>query len=389
MLRTLALAFGAVVLLVAGAARAQTAGTTGTTGAGGITGTSLAASDFFIGVQAQVGANLSDFEVARFFNKANCDCTVPVFVYYALLPTGQAKKAAINAGTGTVEFWIGQNCDNPTIRNSQCKNLGVETLPTFLMHGSETLQTDARVMSTYTLTGTITVDGGTVTSSGGAFTPTTDCTLPVQSFSQTIFLLVSLSGNQNYDVVATRPVLIDLNAPPSPAGLSVVPGNQALVLNWTVVDTSLYTDLFGYQVLCKRGADLQVFSNGTFTPGFLSCPDTSTGTGPEGLEETFVCSPLLSAPTTSYRIEILQNGIPYGATVVSVDKSGNASAPDVIYGIPQNTKSFYDVYREPPNAGTATGGLCAVAPPGAGVPAALPIVLVVAGLLVARRRRGR
>jgi len=390
--RVLALVAGCGLLLGAATARAQFGGTTGATGTGGTTGASgLAASDFFIGVQAQEGSNLSDFEVTRFFNKANCDCKTKIFIFYALLPSGQAKRASILATTGTVEFWIGQACDNTFTRNVQCKNLGIDTLPVFLQHGQETLPTDAQVMSTYTLTGTFTTpDGGTITNNpSGTFTPTPDCTLPVESFTQNVYLLVSLAGTGTYDVVASRPVKVDLNPPPPPAAVKITPGNEALVLNWTQVDTSLFPDLFGYQVLCKRGANLQVFPTGTFTPGFVSCPATSTGTGPEGLEEAFVCSPLLSATATSFRVEILQNGIPYGATVVSVDQSHNASAPDVQYGVPALTKSFYEVYREPPNAGGATGGLCAMGAPARHGWAALPVALGAAALVLARRRRRR
>src|SRR5262249_50386253 len=138
--RTLGLVLGCLVLLGGSTARAQFGGTTGTTGAGGTIGTTaLAASDIFIGIQAQQGSNLSDFTVARFFNKANCDCTVPIFVFYALLPSGQAKRAGINTAVGNVEFWIGTSCDNVLLRNQQCQNLGIETLATFMQNGQATL----------------------------------------------------------------------------------------------------------------------------------------------------------------------------------------------------------------------------------------------------------
>ena len=397
MIRTTAVALGFLVLLAAGAARAQFGGTTGTTGTGGTVGTTaLAASDIFIGVQAQQGSNLSAFSLARFFNKANCDCSVPVFIYYALLPSGQAKKSGIIATSGNVEFWVGQACDNYITRNAQCQNLGVQTLPTFLQNGQATLPTTARVVSTYTTaTGTIIFsDGGISTGTTGTFQQTPDCTSPVQQFTQSAFLLISLAGNQTYDVVATLPIQIDLTPPPSPAGVTVQGGNEALIVNWTQVDTSLYPDLFGYQVLCKRAADLQVFTTGTFTSGFSTCAAPTMGTppppGPEGLDQAFICSPLLTASATSFRVEILQNGITYGATVVSVDNSGNASAPNVLYGTPQLTESFYDIYRQPPNMGQATGGLCSFTPPTRRGWIALPIVgAVAAGFAIARRRRGR
>ena len=51
----------------------------------------------------------------------------------------------------------------------------------------------------------------------------------------------------------------------------------------------------------------------------------------------------------------------------AIDNSGNASTPDIFYGVPLKTKSFYDVYRndDPDHPGTASGGLCTL---GAGSP---------------------
>jgi hypothetical protein len=396
--RRLGLAVGCAILLASAGARAQFGGTTGTTGTGGTTGTaSLSQSDFFIGFQATQGANLSDFAVQRFFNKANCDCSVPVFIYYTLLSSGFAKRPAVLAQPGNIEFWVGTACDNVLLRNAQCKNLGVVTIQTFFQLGHQTLTTDARTVSTYTTaTGTITsADGGISTvSASGMFTPTPDCTAPVQQFTSNAFLLVDFNGDQTYEVVVTASVQVDLTPPPPPTNVVVEAGDEALSVKWTQVDSTLYPDLFGYQILCQRADNLQVFKTGTFTPGFATCPKTEVGTGPAALDEAFVCSPLLTALATSFRVKILQNGITYGATVVSVDNSFNASAPDVQFGVPAPTESFYNLYRQPPNGGAATGGLCAVAP--GPVPRgwrALPSVAAAGALamsaLVARRRRRR
>src|SRR3954468_8443540 len=108
--RALALPLGLLAVLAATPARAQDAGT----GVG-----ALAPSDFFIGVQHQQGSNLSDFDVARFFNKANCDCDEPVFLFFTLLNTGFAKKAAVIGMPGNVEFWVGTNCSTVITRNAQ------------------------------------------------------------------------------------------------------------------------------------------------------------------------------------------------------------------------------------------------------------------------------
>ena len=94
----------AAPLLAAAPAAAQLDG--GTT-----TGTTLGSGDFFIGVQHEVGANLSDFDRARFFNKAHCDCTETVYVYVALTNSGFSKVLTVDR-TGQIEFWVGSQCDS-------------------------------------------------------------------------------------------------------------------------------------------------------------------------------------------------------------------------------------------------------------------------------------
>jgi hypothetical protein len=164
-------------------------------------------------------------------------------------------------------------------------------------------------------------------------------------------------------------VNVVLEPPPSPDpnSITVQGGDQALVVSWQKLDTAVYTNVLGYQILCNRGGDLQVFNTGAFTPGFTSvgsvaasgvmCPAAAGMTGIEGLDPAFVCSPLLTTSATSYRVKILQNDIVYGVGVVSVDNSSNASQPDIFYGTPIKTKSFYDVYATSRSCpGTASGG---------------------------------
>lgn len=42
------------------------------------------------------------------------------------------------------------------------------------------------------------------------------------------------------------------------------------MVGWEKLDTSVYYDLAGYQILCNRGGSLQVFDTGSFSPGFTS-----------------------------------------------------------------------------------------------------------------------
>src|SRR5262249_7217730 len=145
------LAVTAVPLLAARTASAQfDAGTTTSTFSSG---------DFFIGVQHIPGANLSDFDVARFFNKAHCDCNEAVYIYVALTDSGFAKRATIDL-TGNIEIWVGSQCDiNDSGRTQRCALLGSQTMAAFVNDGRTTVPTNARVLSTYT--NAIFVDGGT------------------------------------------------------------------------------------------------------------------------------------------------------------------------------------------------------------------------------------
>jgi hypothetical protein len=249
------------------------------------------------------------------------------------------------------------------------------------------------------------VDGGTTGSTGPGPEGPAACETATE-FDQSLWALVTYSGHSTPDVPATRIVRIDLAPPPPPPAVEVAPGNQALVVSWTGVDTTAYPDFLGYQILCDRGGELQVFKDGTFAPGFHGCPEVAApnvplDVGVNGLDERFTCSPLLSAVTTSYRVKILQNAITYGASVVSIDTHGNASPPDVFYGTPTKTLSFYDVYRngdsantqpgQMPDPGRATGGFCTL---GNTVPRTVTVSSVAAlvwalGLVGLRRRRRR
>ena len=116
------------------------------------------------------------------------------------------------------------------------------------------------------------------------------------------------------------------------------------MINWTAVDQATVPDLLGYQILCSRADKYQVFnesptndggtSTGAFGSAFQICPKTTPwmggiDAGIENLSPLFVCSPQLSAQSTSDRVEILQNDITYAAAVVAIDASGNPSEPVV------------------------------------------------------------
>jgi hypothetical protein len=391
-----------ILLLTSGLTRMASA----QTGVGGATGTTaLTAADLLIVVQEKPGVALPDFDLQRFFNVANCNCNVPVYVFFTFSQSGFAKKPTLPMGS--IEFFAGLNCNNITVRN--CVKLGdTLTLTTFGTQSGIVIATDTQTLSQNfgqpAVTGTTGIgDGGVLTGDGGP-TGSGTCSSGV-AFSQTLWALVTFTGNAPYDVSATLPVTIDMAPPPTPSGVSVNPGNEALIVNWTGLDTSVNVDLLGYQILCDRGGALQVFRDGAFGPGFRTCSTAALPGGLDshinGLDQKFVCSPLLNPTTSSFRVKILQNDITYGVSVVAIDNSLNASTPDVFFGKPIKTLSFYDVYRNgdetntrpgaQPDPGGASGGLCAVSgTTSRSVGAAgLAAVALAAGLALGARRRRR
>jgi hypothetical protein len=372
---------------VVGGSRAW-AQATGTGGAGG-TAQPLVADDFFIALNGPDGTRLTTSQVSHFFNLARCNCQTPVQIYVALLQSGIAKRATVAASpAGTVSIVLGPGCNNDaSLLGGACVPLSSGSVVTFLDQTQVTFQTDARVLSA--LVGVAGADAGAIDScvapSGGQFT-------------QTINVNFDFDGDGVIDRSIPDQVIIDLVPPPAPTGVTVAPANEALVVGWNDVASSV-SDLLGYQVLCSRADQFQVFketatdgggATGPFTAAFVSCPSARTAAGVEGVDPTFVCSPLLGADAASARLEVLQNGITYAAAVVAVDQSGNASESEVQFNAPIKTSSFYDNYRDGNPPGDATGGLCAVGPARPSPKqtwGGLSLFAAVAAGLLGRRRR--
>ncbi len=405
-----ALAVSAFVACAGARQAAAQLGTGGSilSGTGGTTGTTttLAATDFFVGIQAQQGVNLTTFESARFFNIARCQCNMPVYLFVSLQQSGFAKRAQVLASVGNIgviSVWLGSTCANVLNQGDSrlCRKLASQSLSTFLNQGTWELTTDARTMSTA-------LDNNSINADGGA-TSTADPCATDTYFNQFVEVLLDYNGDGNPDLNVPDQVYIDLQPPPAPTEVTVTGGNEALIAQWTQVDQATVNDLLGYQILCSRAGQYQVFnetpndaggSNGPFSASFVTCPTAKTADGGiEGLDPTFVCSPLLSAISTSYRVQILQNDIVYATSVVAIDNSGNTSKPEIHYGKPIKTSSFYDVYRDgyaasndtsAPQPGGASGGFCSVGVRRPGWRSGLGgvgLLGIGAALALARRRR--
>lgn len=381
------LAAFAAPLLMAGTALAQDGGTGVAT---------LAEADLALRIQFPEGAALSAFNLERFFNKARCDCNETAFVFVGLTPAGLARKPMLSRD-GTMQIFIGANCSTTVLteRARTCKELGKLLIGDFLNIGTVTVPVTAQEMST---DATQLLPDGTQPQ---AFTPNTSCTLEKKDHAQTIYVVLDTNNDSTPDQGGfSTSVKIDLEPPPPPTlpAEAAQGGHQAVTISWTPVDLTTNRDLIGYQVLCNRAGEFQVFPDGTFDPGYASCA-TNPGMGAEGLHPNFICSPLLAPSTSSFRVKILQNDIIYGVGVASIDKSGNASVPDIFYARAEKTNSFYDVYRDCYNGttdnqcvqGSASGGMCTLLPGQAVTWSALTLagVLAAAAATIVRRRRRR
>ncbi len=131
-------------------------------------------------------------------------------------------------------------------------------------------------------------------------------------------------------------------APPPPLHVTVEAGNEALEVQWDWTrgtEPAANPSVLGVQLFCQRSQQAgQVFATGAFQPAFASAATLCPAAAPaaarplpfDNLSPAFLCSPLLPATTTRYRLAGLQSSVPYGVAVAIVDKYGNASVSDPV-----------------------------------------------------------
>jgi hypothetical protein len=361
------------LLALAGTARAQTGGSSGSMG--------LQPADILITVQRQQGVNLPEREIAQLFNRANCQCQEPMWLKAIITPSATARAATIPS-TASVQMYLGTSCSSSSER-PYCPIVGSPlSFSDFRISGLNVMTNVERLSHVYSRS----------TGSTNALPEPNinDCTSG-STFDQTVWVLISTTSGDGDVVAAPFKVTINRGGPPKPENLDVAAAHEALIVSWTPVSANTYSNLLGYQILCTRADEHQVFKEGTFTPAFDSCPSVAgSGTPVQQIDNRFVCSGLLSASASSARLKILENGISYGVGVVAVDNRRNASATDLDYETPVVTRDFYSEYRRGDPEGGAHGGFCAVAR-GDGAEQARAGLALAAGLLAvaayARRRR--
>lgn len=365
------------------------------------TGTDLATSDFLaMKIQKPDGndwVDMAKVDQDLYFNQARCQCgddeKVRIVVQVA---SGSRSKIAARATQGSyARLYVGLGCaalngnNKPACEGSQ---LGDDTkLSTLSSTGSWTVETTVKRLF-----------------------GSTDC---AHTGTTTVYLWVDSTGLQRPDAgvygdqAPYLPISLDGTPPSAPSGVTVNGGNEAIEVTWDPIDVSA-TDTAGFVVFCMRGQDLVVFKDEFYDDQYMTGPilcgkgsvasasGSTVSTSDAGtnevdvpahfraLDKEYMCSGRVASTDTSYRIRILQNGIPYTVGVAAVDKSGNISPiTNAFVQRPIPTINFYGEYRDA--EGEAKGGYCSLGG-WHGRPGAM-VCLAAAGLLglffLGRRRR--
>lgn len=409
-------------LFAANRASAQFGGASGT-GVGGASGAAaLTAADFTIKYEyydskQKTWVQMNETQQKYFFNRARCECVGDNTNYsgyfkIAILPdtsTGLKIQNLLNTNGfsfGSGKLYAGNNnvnCLNPNAivggLSGVCTNLldpntFLADFPLTLFQSKRLYESDPiPVAWLYNSLSSPTTCGGNKPHTCNSVSA---CTTP--QINQTIYFWAQTSAGNAPDPQAyVSTVSLNGALDFEPFNVSAEGGNEALTVNWgwqPGLTPSGNPNFLGIQIFCQRGADNQVFKTGTFSASYMTsanicgvfAPPVSTAGPFSNLDSMYLCSGLLPSTATNYRIEGLQNGIPYGVGVAAIDKYGNVSAvSNVIYEKPIPTVDFYSQYKN--SGGSAQGGFCALATrhtrPG------VLTVLCLAALGLVLRRRGR
>jgi len=418
------LTFVGAVFALLGARPASAQNATGGTiglGTGGTVGTtSLAASDFTIFYEKYDGKNwvqLNSVDQQYFFNQARCQCDQDPMGEFKIViqpAAGAGQKvqtlleANLTGGQGVGRLFagaVGVDCltaSNPVYGGSLagcCTNLlDPGNYPGFsfgmALFGNVNVYESPPIPVAYLFNSLTSPSCGSQhTCDSTAACSTANTQTNIQFWAQT-----NSGLGPDFDPGPSAPAALVGYVPVVPTNVVAAGGNEALNVTWdwpSGVNIATDTTLYGVQLFCQRGADLQVFKSGSFgakydTPANV-CPTNAaavpTTSGPfSNLNPIFLCSGLIPANTKNYRITGLQNGIWYSVGAAAVDRYLNVSAISNIYlGQPIPTVDFYSEYESV--GGSAQGGFCAVAGPKVR-PGVVALVLI-AGLAIVLRRRRR
>ncbi len=352
-----------------------------------------AATDFEIYIEQKVDGTwtrMSKPEADLFFNRARCECEVPIGISVVVTQAGLAKS--VTQGTWSVRVGP-EGCLAPDAasRNAvNCKQLGAGPTELTAVWRQKSLRIETTVKKMFDPHG-----------SGKG------CD---NNLEQKLWLDVDadLNGTPDFTGVPHGTMTLRGLGLLAPTGVTSTGGNEAIKVNWD--SPTALSDFSGYLVFCARAGTYSVFEDVYFKQQYqtssLRCPQGVAAPLTQGLvvaesvgaqvfpapehfrrlDKKYLCSDLLTAQT-EIRVTGLQNGIPYVFGVSTVDTRGNASPIEqVVVGTPVPSRDFYRAYRA--DGGQAEGGFCALGGGRAAGRATWFIVFVALGLLSRRRRGG-
>ena len=328
-------------------------------------GPGLAATDFTIFFERYNGSQwvqMTSVEQQYFFNRARCQCDQDLYGEFKIViqpAVGAAAKIQallqgnVTGGPGVGRVFAGAagvDClapGNSYSLGSYCTNLldpGNYPGVAFGMavFGTASYWESPPIPVAYLFNSLVAPSCG----SQGTCDSTSACRTTV---AQTIQFWAQTNSGLLPDMDPGPSATVGLvgQVPLVPTNVAVDGGDEALSVSWSWpagITVAADTSLLGLQLFCQRGADNQVFQSGSFGPAYQTpstlCPTHSatepTANGPfSNLDPRYLCSGLIPATTTSYRIAGLQNGIPYGVGVAVVDRYGNIGAiSDIAYALP-------------------------------------------------------
>jgi hypothetical protein len=350
---------------------------------GAATAPALSSADFAFSIErydtlAAAWVRLNPTEQAFFFDRARCECAADTSnftgsIKIAIEPSAAAVQkiqsllAANLAGSGSARLYAGGNAVNclltsSTVAPAYCLNLLDPSSYTASIPGGMAVFLTQRTWESppIPVAWLFNAVQAPVCNSPQSCNQTSTCGNTVAAptiyfWAQTSAAATPDRSDLSFTVDLVGQVLY------GPADVTVEAANQALTVQWgwpTGINPAADPSFLGVQLFCQRGQDNQVFLSGTFAAAFtnsaLTCPAVApTPASPlafANLDPNYLCSGLLPATATSYRIDGLQNGIFYGVGVAAVDKYGNLSLADVVYQAPNASDTL-------PDGGAVDGGV--------------------------------
>jgi MYXO-CTERM domain-containing protein len=324
----------------------------------------LATADFTLTLQRPEGdkwVDLSVVDAQTYLNQARCLCDSPVRILVQMAFPSKSKLSQAAPGA-YARLYAGVNCATLTNNQPTCPDGLLGTL-----NGLATLSsTGAWALNT---TVSRLFGGGKEACA--------------QTRSSTISLWVDSKGAGSPDPSisgSSAPSLgigLDGTPPPAPKGIVAEGADQSLKLSWDPIDVERSIDLNGYLVFCMRGDGLPVFDPGSYNyqymSGFSMC---GTGAPPatdpmvsaagdttaveidapqpfQDLDPRYLCSDRIGFSGLGYRLNGLQNDVPFTVGIAAVDISGNASP--IRKAFVQKTVAGLDPLPDP-DAGTTDAG---------------------------------